>query len=508
MVLMGIDIGSTTIKAGLFSPEGKLLSLGRRETQLDTYAMPDGGSIQVWPPHRLWNCVVETVRECLGGYSGNETVRAVSVTGFGSDTVILDEGGKELFPAISFYEKATIEQMEEYGDLIDAFKSYSITGIRPWYYLSLFRVMWLKKHLPDIYNKASSWLQVTGYINYKLCGEAAIDYSEASTTLAFNQTELNWSEHILNRCGVKNSVFPLLVPAGTVLGTITKAAAEETGLPAALSVVMGGHDNVTSFFAAGSGENEIVAVTGTFESIMVGSEVPVLNREGMENNLVCEKGITPGGYVFWGVQYAGGIIEWVRKTLFNTECDCNEELFACIEETSPGSNGMMLLPHVFGSMTPIEDPLSRGCFIGLSEKVEKADFLRASVEGINFQTRLILEKLMTASDIAADELVCIGGAAYSEFWMQNRADILNMPVKVLNIPEATLLGAAMIAGIGAKLYNGFDEARNIVYRDYFYFEPVANSANLYKDYFIEAFLNFYQATKGINHFLANQGMGR
>jgi xylulokinase len=504
MQLMGIDIGSTSIKAGLFSPEGKLLSLGRTETPLDTRKLTDGGSVAVWQPDRLWEGAAAAVRGALKELQGAPDVRGVAVTGFGSDAVPLDKNGRELFPFLSFYEKATIEQRDEYVRIMDPFESYSISGICPWYYLTLFKMMWLRKYFPALFETAAVWLNVTDYINFKLCGRAATDYSEASTTIAFDQTGLSWSETVLEKTGIPKAFFPRLLPAGTVLGTVTKEAAEQTGLPESTSVVLGGHDNVTSCFASGCEDNDVVTVTGTFESIMISSSAPVITRHGMESNIVCEKGVAEGKHVLIGVQYAGGIIEWLRKTLFNSECDSNESLFSDIENSSAGSKGLMMLPHIFGSVTPVQDAYSRGCFIGISGTTEKIDFLRAAVEGINYQTRLIYETLTSVTGIVPSEILNIGGAVYSSFWMQNRADILGVPVKVLEVPEATALGAAMLAGIGSGVYNSFGEARNSVRHGSSVFYPAPECSGLYEGCYNDAYKHLYPAAKQINHYIAEK----
>ncbi len=508
MQIMGIDIGSTSIKTGLFTPEGKLLSLGRTETPLDTYSLPEGGELLTLPPDKLWTGVTASIRNCLKNAGGNRDVGGVAVTGFGSDAVALDPEGNPVFPIISFYDKATIEQRDDYLELIEDLRSYEITGIRPWYYLTLFRIMWLKKYFPELYEKAEVWLNATDYINYMLSGVKATDYSEASTTLAFDQKKLAWSDTILDKVGIEKRVFPKALPSGTLLGGVTGEAAEQTGLKEGTAVVLGGHDNVTSYFAAASRESEVVTVTGTFESIMISQDSPVILKEGMESNLVCEKGVVQDKYVLIGVQYAGGIIEWIRKTLFTAECKDNASLFSHIEHTSPGAGGLMFLPHIFGSITPVQDVFSRGCFAGISDRAKKADFLRAAVEGINYQTRLMYETLTSVSGIAPMEILNIGGAVYSDFWMQNRADILDVSIKVLDIPEVTALGAAMLAGIGSGLYNSFEDARSAVRYEYREIAPKRKNAELYQAWYERAYKNFYPAVRDINHFLAQNAWGK
>lgn len=503
MYLLGIDLGCTTVKAGVFTPSGKMLSLGKRPTPVVERETVRGKELVMYP-EELWQSAVDSIREALAGIKDAKEVAGVSVCGFGSDSVPITENGEWLYPFISCRDRQTTEQMEEFISRDNDNGSYAIAGICPWFYLTAFRMMRLKKYEPEAYNASKLWLPAVNYINYRLSGEAATDYSEASTTLLFDQRNLRWSPENGVKAGVDLGKLPGPLPSGTPLGTVKAEAAEETGLPGTAVVVLGGHDNMTSYFAASESNDDFVVVTGTFESLMFGGDVPVIAEEGRKNNLICEKSVIPGQYNFWGVQYAGGVIEWMKKTFYpDTSMD---ELFSSLEGTDIGAGGLTMLPHILGSMSPKDDPYSKGVFTGISESTRKIDFLRAALEGINYQNKQICECLEKISGRNIGEVINIGGAANSGFWMQNRADILGKSLKVLNIPEATLLGASMIAGVGAGAFKNFEEARQAANRDFSHVHPRRENTAVYEDYYRNVFVTLYEATYQMNHY--NRSSGR
>ena len=198
MYLLGIDIGSTTIKAVIFRYNGNLVSMGRRETKLFV-----NNEEYFWKPEDIWQAVCESIKEAIANIEKPEQIKAVAVSGFGQDAVPLDKQGKCLYPFISWHDKKTGEQMNELLTKIGDREIYNISGAKPWHIHTIYRIMWLKKHEPSIYKKVFKWLPITDYINYKLCGSILTDFSEASTTSLLDQSDLNWSKTCLlytSRC--------------------------------------------------------------------------------------------------------------------------------------------------------------------------------------------------------------------------------------------------------------------------------------------------------------------
>jgi xylulokinase len=506
MYLMGIDVGSTSTKAVIYTFGGEIVSMGRRNTELHVQEDEHGERELLWKPGDLWNGVADAVQESLRAVDDPAKIKGLAVAGFGSDGVPIDDGGECLFPFISWHDTRTNEQLEIFKSLIDDWDVYQVTGIKPWFFLTILRTLWMKMHRPDVYERIYKWLVVTDYINYRLCGVCATDYSEASTTLVFDQRELAWVGKLFRLVDIDERLYPEPRSSGSYLGGVHAGAAERTGLREGTPVFLGGHDNMCSSFAAGgSAESSIVVVTGTFESVMISTKRPFITAEGMSNNLICEKGVVSDEYTLWGVQYAGGNLEWFKTQFLSgqehDDIDRDRRLYALVdslEHAEPGSHGLFMLPHILGSLSPVDDPKSRGLFLGISEKSTLQDFVQSIIEGINYQTRAVCTALSRIAGKPADKIINIGGAGYSRFWMQNRADILGTVVEVPDIREATSLGAALLAGVGAGIYESFAEATRTTKPGSEIIKPDMKKHATYSRYYEDIYSGIYPATNALS----------
>lgn len=509
--MMGVDIGSTTIKAVIYNHRGEIISMGRTETQV--FYRKDSGKRQeaLWLPENLWDNVSSAIRSALQKIDGSEKIDGVAVSAFGCDGVPINERGECIYPFISWHDNRTIEQLDVLRAQINDEEVYAITGSKPWYASTILRTMWIKQHKPKIYKKIYKWLMISDYVNYKLCGVIATDYSEASTTLTFDQKKKSWSEKMFTLTDMDMHVYPEPKPSGIFLGEVTEEASKKTELRVGTPVVLGGHDNnVGAFAAGGSSEDSFVTVTGTFESNICFTKEPIMSREGMHNNLMCEKSVVGDEYIFYGFHYAGGMIEWFKRTFFKevkAETKRNEEVYSLIgslRSTDISSSGIFVLPNLVGSICPIEDPKSRAVFIGITEKAQRTDFLRAIIEGINYQSLAICDKLQKVANKKMNKIISIGGAANNKFWMQNKADILGKTVEVPNIKEATALGDALLGGIGVGIYRNFKDAVSKVYRGVCIYEPDEVSNNRYQKLYRDIYCRIYDANKRINEVISDR----
>jgi len=482
MYLIGVDIGSTTTKAVVFTESGVVVSIGRRITKLTKQQDLSGKDSLYWKPEDLWGNASEAIKEALSSIKDRKLIKGIAVTGIGSDGVLLDKNGTPLAPLISYMDRKTEKMMDLFKQIIDNETIYEITGSIPWYFHSAFKHMWLKKNEPEMYNKADCWLNVPDFINYKLCGAKVTDYTEASTTLLFDQSRLNWSDEIIIKLGLRREIFPKATFSGSVIGEVGELAAKETGLAAGTPVALGGLDLLCGSFAAGgSVPGSIMAVTGTFESTVATSDKLMINSYGRESNLVSQKSTIKDGYALWGAHYAGGVLEWYKKT-FVTESD--KDLYAKINELNsvkPGANGLIMIPHLIGSMTPVDDPSARGIFFGISDKTSSLDFVQSIIEGLNYQSLAVIGAQEAAIGRTIDTVTNIGGAGYSGFWMQNKADITGKIIEVPDVAESTALGAALLAGVGSGIYRNFREANEATKSEKKVYHPNNERNEIYKE---------------------------
>jgi len=504
MLLMGIDIGSTSIKAVVYNGDLGIVSRGQVPTPLRTEESEAGGTELFWNPDDMWEGVVRAVREALSAVENTAGIAGVSVDGFGQDAVPVARDGSWLYPFISWHDRKTVPQMERFLLSMNEEEVYRITGTRPWYFHTLFRIMWLKEHHPGIVDDAWKFLIITDYINYRLCGTAATDFSEASTTMAFDQTSGSWSETMLRVAGIDRSKLPEPLQGGTVIGGVCEEAARKTGLAAGTPVVLGGHDNICSFVAARDANAVPVIITGTFESVLLSLPGPLLCAEGLRRNIVCEKSVISGEHVLWGTQHAGSVVEWFERRFGmereeeSVNVSVSADRFGMLRREEVCAGGVFMLPHLLGAMTPAADQCSRGAFIGLTEATTRRALLRAIIEGINFQSRAICEALSAVTGTGFERAINIGGGGYSDFWMQNRADVTGMEIEVPDIREATSLGAAILAGVGTGVFHDYSEAlsrRNFEVKTY---TPDRGRSALYDRYYRDIFTPLYGSLRHLN----------
>lgn len=506
MYLLGIDIGSTTTKAVIYNYSGEIISIGRSETKVVFTKNEYGKEEAFWLPDVIWDNVALAVKEAIAAIKNPKAIAGVSVSGFGCDAVPVDKNGQWLYPFISWHDNKTSEQLNLFKALIDEKIVYKINGSRPWHLNTIFRNMWVKKYKPDIFKKTYKWLLITDYINYKLCGQMACDFSEASTTLVMDQKKLTWSEELFDIAEINVESYPELKKSGTILGNISPESSIKTGLDVGTPVVLGGHDNNCGAFAAlSTNDDSLISITGTFESNICLSEKPVIKIDGLRKNLVCEKSVIEDKYILVGFEYAGGILEWAKKIFFNNSNNiaANSNTFYDLlrsldKDTNIGSKGIFMLPNIIGSFCPNQDPLSLGMFIGLSEKAGVKDFLRAIIEGINYQSLAIFEALESTVERTYKRVINIGGAAYNPFWIQNKADISGKFIEVPDIHEATSLGAAMLAGIGAGIYKDFKDSTERISKQTTVYEPNMKNHEKYKYYYENIFKKLLNSSKNIN----------
>jgi xylulokinase len=502
LYLVGVDVGSTSIKSVVFDSCGAVVSMAKKPTPLVSKKIEDLRTETFWDPLQIWRSVSSVLSESVSTLHRKNEIRGVAVTGFGSDGVPVDREGKCLYPFISWHDKKTVEQLKVLHREMGTAEVYSITGTKPWYLHTLLRLMWMKKHRPEIYFKTYKWLLITDYINFKLCGEMATDFSEASTTLVFDQNTSMWSEKILKKVGIEKSLFPDPLQSATVIGKVTEEASRETGLQAGTPVVLGGHDNICSFLASRDPTGDVpVSITGTWESILISTPAPVISKEGMEKNLVCEKSVITDEYILWGAHQACSMFEWFKNAFYQNEKTpvSDDSLFSAIAKSGEGTRGVFMLPHALGSISPDDDPQSRGVFVGVSEKTGREDFLKALIAGINYQCLSIIDVLEKARGRTHDRIINIGGAAYSAFWMQNRADVIGRTVEVPDIKEATAFGVAILAGIGTGVYNSYRDALKNRKSEIIRFHPDEKHHKRHAKYYTSIFSELYLSTKKINN---------
>ena len=503
--LMGIDLGSTSLKALVYDLDGNVIASGNRPTQR-FHPDPQHPQWTVWQPEQIWEGTAAAIREAVGHLAEPRSIRAVAVTGMGMDGLPVDDDGRWLYPLISWHDPRTGPQFQWWQEHIGAAKVFSIGGNPLWPINSALRILWMAEHEPEILRRTSKWLLIEDFLNFQLCGRCVTDYSMASCTLLFDQRTLDWSEELLALSGIDRGLLCEVLPSGTPIGQVHGAAAQATGLPEGTPVVLGGQDHLCGALPVGVFRpGTVLNVTGTWETIVTVTDRPVLKDDLRRAGMTVQAHVARGRHTIWGGNVAAEMLEWFCKQFVSAAADGATSvpwatLMAEAQASPPGARGLMFLPHMCSAACPIVDPRSLGAFVGLSTRATRGDLLRAMVEGLDYQFVEMVGALRTVLQDPLERFVMVGGATRNHFWMRNKADTLGQAIEVPDVAEASPLGAAILAGIGAGLYRDLEDAYRHVYRPGTTYQPDPGCAAHYARW-IGAYHDLYPATRSLSHCL-------
>jgi len=509
--LVGIDLGSTSLKAVVYDPDGNAVAQASRPTE--RFPDPKNPDWVIWKPEQIWGGTAQALKEAIATLDDPAAIRAVAVTGMGMDGVPMTRDGRWLYPFISWHCPRTAPQHQWWLENVGAEKQFAVSGNPVWAINTALRLLWMREHEPAVLEKAHKWLLIEDFVNFMLSGAFATDYSMASNTLLLDQRTRTWSDELLEISGIDRRLLCEPQPSATVIGAVHAKAAEATGLPKGTPVVLGGHDFLCGALPAGAFKPGVVlSVLGTWDIIVAALPEPVLTPEACRLGAWVDSHVARDTWAVMGSAVAGEATEWFRREYgFEEKLRAEAEgrvdwdyLLAAAAASPPGANGVMFLPHLSGSTFPIVDPGSMGAFVGLRSATAKGDMLRAVLEGLNYQFLQILQGLETSVGLTADRLVAVGGGTRNALAMQMKADMAGTPMEVPALEEATPLGAAILAGIGVGLYRDEQDAFDRVHRPGRVHEPNAALTAKYAERF-RTFEQLYPALKGIHARLRGQG---
>jgi xylulokinase len=464
--ILAHDLGTTGDKATLFSPETGLVA--SEFSPYPTHFPKPGWAEQ--EPELYWQAFCRSTRLLLekSGVAPGE-VAAVVFSGQMMAALPVDRQGRALRNSIIWADLRSTAQAETLAARIDADRVYRITGHRLSASYSATKIMWIREHEPDVYKRAHKFLHAKDYLACRLTGVQLTDYSDASGMNLLDITALRWSPEVLEAAGIDAGKLPDIVESTQVTGQVGAEAAAASGLRAGTPVVSGGGDGACATCGAGVvSEEQAYIYLGTSTWMAVASTKPILDP-ARRTFTFCHflKGLYfPAGTM----QAGGGSYQWLRNTLGDAEVqaareagtDAYELLNRQAAEAPPGCDGLLFLPYLMGERSPLWDPQARACFIGLTMTHGKKHIIRAVLEGVAFNMRLIHEAFREQG-VRSAGMRLIGGGARSPLWRSIFADVLETPTARLNfIEEATSVGAAIAGGVGVGLFSSIREADRVV----------------------------------------------
>ena len=476
--LLGLDIGTSGVKALLVSPEGKIIS---SKTESYPLATPHPGWAEQ-SPYDWWEATVKVIRKIISHNPiDSSRIKGISLSGQMHSSVFLNEKMEVIRPAILWSDTRTSSQCKEIytkagglDQLINYVSNPALEGF------TAPKILWLKENELENYQKVKYILLPKDYIRYRLTNELFTEVSDAAGTLLFDVIKKRWSTSLLEKLEIDQNLLPPVLNSFDLAGRITKNIAEQTGLKFGTPVVAGGADNACG--AVGSGiiqEGRVMVSIGSSGVVLAQTDNPQADQEGRIHlfNHAC-----PDSWYMMGVTLSAGMsYEWLQKKLFNRGLDYTK-LDQLADEIEPGSEGLIFLPYLYGERTPHADANARGVYFGISGKHDQRHFTRSVLEGVTFALKDSLE-LIKDKGVKIKEIRAIGGGAKSGVWQQILADILGEEINLLNVEEGPAFGAALIAGVGVGVYGSFADAVNRIIKVEKTIIPGIQNAERYNQYY-------------------------
>jgi len=447
-LLVGLDLGTSAVKVGLFDTTGRLLRLARREYPL--YAPRPGWAEQ--EPWEWWEAACAALREALAEMDTGQ-IAAVGLSGQTPGHVLVTADGAPLGRAIIWSDRRATAEAAWLARRVTPQQARDWTGY-PFIAEATqppARLLWLKAHRPDDWARCAAVVQPKDFIALRLTGRIATD--RHSSFCLFNPERGRYHPEYLELLGMEpNKMPPVLAPTG-VVGRVRPGAAAATGLPAGVPVVTGTIDAWCDIIGCGAvAPGHAVDVAGTSEVVALVTDRPA---EGMG---IFSSPLLEGLYWVGGpMQTGGGALLWLARGFYGEEAGF-KQLEAEAAAVSPGAEGLLFLPYLRGERAPVWDEAASGAFVGLTDRHTRAHCARAVYEGVALAVQHVLALAEGAADLTAAELRVCGGGSRSRFWNQLKADVTGKRVLELEVAEAAVLGAAMWAAVSIGLYPDMETA--------------------------------------------------
>lgn len=452
---IGIDVGTSGTKTVLFDQHGKKIASHTVEYPL--YQPKNGWAEQ--DPADWKNAVFETVAEVMKkSGTPKEDVVGIGISGQMHGLVMLDADNNILRPSIIWCDQRTGEECRDIENIIGRERLIEITANPALTGFTASKIMWVKKHEPEIYEKCAHILLPKDYIRFTLTGEYATEVSDASGMQLLDVPGRCWSDEVLEKLGIDKKLLGKVYESPEITGFLTPEAAEKCALAVGTPVVGGAGDNAAA--AVGEGvvcDGRAFTTIGTSGVVFAHSDKIEIDPKGRVHTFCCA---VPGAWHVMGVTQAAGLsLRWIRDNI------CTEEIAEAAKEgvdpyvvmdkeaaESPiGANRLLYMPYLMGERTPHLDPDCRGAFIGLSAMHKRSDMIRSVLEGVCYSLKDCLG-VLDEMHVNPDSMKICGGGGKSKLWRKMLADVYGVDVTTIESDEGPALGVAILAMVGAGLY--------------------------------------------------------
>jgi xylulokinase len=496
---VGVDLGTTGCRAIVFDLLG-------REVATSYVEYPVSTPVPGWAdqdPEMWWKAVVQTLRDVVAKAELDPgDVAAIGVTGQQPSPVFVSAEGRSLAPSLIWMDQRTTAECEEVEQALGADRVYQITGLRVDTIYAATKILWVRRHWPDVYEHAYKVLLAKDFLLQRLTGEFVSDFATSGSTMLLDIHHLTWSDEMLRTLDLAPEKLPELRLSTDLAGTLLQDVASEVGLLAGTPVFTCAGD--TTAQAVGTRvviPGQTCTVIGTSCDVVTCTRAPVTDPQ---RRFGCYPHAVTGRYVTIAGANGGGVaLRWFRDEFCGLEMESASRLglspYALMdleaERTRPGSGGIVFLPYLMGERAPVYDPLAQGVFFGVSLRHTRAHFIRAIMEGVACSIRHRVE-ISEAQGVEIPTIYIAGGGGNSALWRQIVADVTGKPNEALQVAESTCIGAVILAGVGAGLYASVEAACAELLPTAGRCEPRAGAHSVYDDVF-EVYVKLYEDTKSL-----------
>lgn len=491
MYVGGLDVGTSGCKVTVYSTKGEYITNEYREYDV----------VRAGGEHEMdAGVIIGAVLECIKCTSKSYPLAALGVTSFGESFAILDENDNILAPTMLYTDPRGEDEVKELCEKIGEDRITYIAGVKPHSMYSIPKIMWIKKNKPEVYSKIKRIMLIEDLVVYLLSGVASIDYSLAARTMGLDVRGKCWSKEIFDAAGIDVSLMSKLVKSGSVAGKIKKEIAEKLGISDEMLIVNGCHDQVAACVGAGllsaggavNGSGTVECITPCFDKIPDKGEF-------YENGYCVVPYVVDGTYVSYAFSFTGGaVLKWYRDNFARYEkklcAQSGENVYKLLDGKIPEKpTGILVLPHFAGAATPYMDNASKAAIIGLTLESTSEDIYKALMEGVCYEVMTNLERL-SEGGISPKALYATGGGSSSPAWLQIKADILGIPITVIDAKEAGACGCCMMAAVAIGEIESLEKAKEIFVTEGKTYYPREEYSRIYKKYY-QAYRGLYSAVR-------------
>jgi xylulokinase len=480
-LLLGVDVGTTATKAVLINLAGKLVAQGRAE--YPTIHLQAGWVEQ--DANQWWLSFCKATAEAILQVP-DATITGVAISSQAPTLLAVDNAGRPVRNALIWMDRRAQAQADQ---LKKKFPNLSkLTGnLSDPYYVAA-KIMWLKQNEPESYAKSKFFLQIPGYLNYKLTGKFSLDSAHASLLQLRNADNKSWAAEVLDFIGIDQSKFPPIGLASDLLGEVIQE--NEAKIPLGTPVYFGTVDGCSAAVETGVIDPGVVAeMTGT-------STVLIMPTDGNNFNdafVAIDHAIANRQLRLGAMVASGASVSWLITNILKDQ-NSMPELTQMATEVAPGCEGLIFLPYMMGERSPIWNTNARGVFFGLTLTTTPQMMFRAVLEGTAFALAHNVE-IGKQSGIKIDEIRSIGGGSKSELWNQIKADVLGLPIAILKDSSGAAVGDAYLAGLGSGSFSDIRDVINSTVSIENRFLPNKTNHDYYQERYAR-FRNLYESLKG------------